>query len=115
MNDNVKVSFDVEGDTNLVQVPPLIFIPFVENAFKYGISAHHQSAIEVKISIEGNNLYFYCQNDTFPNSPKQEGTGTGIVNVERRLELLYGKQYSLNIDNSLEKYKVDLIFPLVVK
>lgn len=115
MNNNVKVEFEVVGDPSLIQVPPLIFIPFVENAFKYGISAHHQSTISVRISTKENNLEFYCENDTFPNSPKQEGTGTGIVNVQRRLDLLYGKQYGLNIVTDTNKYRVDLLFPIDVK
>jgi len=115
MNDNVQVNVSVDGDTNLAQVPPLIFIAFVENAFKYGISAHHPSTVSVRIAAKDNNLEFYCENDIFPNNPKQEGTGTGIVNVQRRLELLYGKQYTLNIDDSGEKFKVELLFPIAVK
>ncbi|WP_447642316.1 MULTISPECIES: sensor histidine kinase [Chitinophagaceae] len=114
LNSNVQVNFEVQGDTNLVQVPPLIFIAFVENAFKYGISAHHPSTISVMIRMNENDLEFVCENDMFPNNPKQEGTGTGIVNVQRRLELLYGKQYDLEIATS-DKFKVDLHFPVSVK
>ncbi|MFT4203049.1 MAG: histidine kinase [Chitinophagaceae bacterium] len=114
LNDNVQVDFEVVGETDLVQVPPLIFIAFVENAFKYGISAHHPSTIRFRINVKDTKLIFYCENDTFPNSPKLDGTGTGIGNVQRRLELLYGKQYSLMIDNDTiaNKYRVQLLFPV---
>ena len=115
MNDNVQLTFEVIGNTSLVQVPPLIFIPFVENAFKYGISAHHTSSIKVMVNIEKDQLLLTCENDIFPNGVKQEGTGTGIANVKRRLDLQYGKQYQLNINHTAEKYKVDLVFPLAAK
>lgn len=109
ITDNVQINFAVKGETDNVVIAPLLFIPFIENAFKYGISTHHPSTITTQINITGNMLIFTCVNDVFPSSlQKHEGTGTGIQNTRRRLELLYPEKHSLTIESNSHLYKVQL-------
>ncbi len=110
LTDNVKICFKVTADTDNVRIAPLLFIPFIENAFKYGISAHHDSQISVTLSTDKNNLLFESTNAIFPHtkSKTEKGTGMGISNAKRRLELLYQDNHSLAVENGEHTYKISL-------
>ena len=106
---HTQIQFDVTGQTEYVKIAPLLFIPFIENAFKYGVSAHKASAILVSIHATENLLQFSCVNDVFPVAKvKSEGTGTGIINTKRRLQLLYKEQYNMVILPGEQQYKISL-------
>jgi sensor histidine kinase YesM len=106
LTDIVSIRFITEGPVENVVIAPLLFIPFIENAFKYGISAHHPSSIDIHIQVEPHQLLFTCVNDIVPAAHKHEGTGTGIVNTRRRLELLYPNKHILTIESDTRQYKV---------
>ena len=109
LTENVKIIFLTSGNIDQAMIAPLLFIPFIENAFKYGISTRHPSTIDVSISVENNILRFLCKNDCFISSAgKNESTGTGIINTKRRLELLYPKKHELRIDADPQHYEVFL-------
>jgi sensor histidine kinase YesM len=110
LTNNVQISMNVSGNTDTVQVAPLMFIPFIENAFKYGISAHRASRIEIKIKAVKGEIHFSCVNDVISHSRimLEKSTGTGISNVQRRLHLLYEGRYTLNILETENNYKVTL-------
>ena len=109
LTENISVCFNVSEDVKNVKISPLLFIPFIENAFKYGISTHHHSKISVDISVKDSVLQFFCTNDVVPSSGmKPKGTGTGINNTRRRLELLYANKHELVIKNSEQQYAVSL-------
>lgn len=96
LTDKVTIHFDIEGDTAMMEVPPLILIPFVENAFKYGISTKEPSIIHFDITVKGRTLSFFSQNHIFPVSlGSEENTGIGLKNTKRRLELLYPGRHEL--------------------
>lgn len=96
LTDKVEVNIRVEGDTSALLIAPLIFIPFVENAFKYGISTKEQSTIEINIIAKNQVIYFYSKNYIVKSENNMiENTGIGINNVKRRLELLYPGKYIL--------------------
>ena len=89
----VKVSFD-DFDPSL-KISPLIFISLVENAFKHGTSAHHRAYVNVDMSMDDDDLVFTCENSIIPKETKDySGSGVGLENLKRRLELLYPGNYS---------------------
>ncbi|HTN37135.1 MAG TPA: histidine kinase [Arachidicoccus sp.] len=111
--DKVSIQFKVEAANQHVKIAPLLLIPFIENAFKFGVSARQQTHIEVTIRVQDNKLYFTCINDILPKVNVPEGTGTGIVNVRRRLDLLYKKNYQLRIETTNQQYQVFLELDVV--
>ncbi|MDE1191180.1 MAG: histidine kinase [Arachidicoccus sp.] len=106
--DKTDIIYEVDEESKDVSIPPLLLIPFIENAFKFGISVRNTTQIKVAIQVINDTLHFVCENDIVPNIAAPEGTGTGIINVRRRLELLYDKNYHLDIEKKNGKYKVAL-------
>ena len=99
LTDRVTIDYTVSGDPTRHEIAPLLLIPFVENAFKYGISTHEASTISIYISIAGSDLTVLVTNPLLPQSHQmQQATGTGLANVRRRLELLYPGRHTLIID-----------------
>lgn len=93
-------------------VPPLLFVTFVENAFKHGISFQVKSLVKVSFRWVGDKICFTCMNTLPPVSQKAtDVSGIGLDNVKRRLDLLYSDRYELNIERNTEKYNVELILP----
>ncbi|WP_276482035.1 sensor histidine kinase [Paraflavitalea pollutisoli] len=101
------VSLNVEGPTETLSIPPLVLMTFVENAFKYGISSHHTSTIDITIKVDGRHIYFHCSNALFPRK-QTERTGIGITNTQQRLEHLYPNRHSLNISTENNLFTVVL-------
>jgi sensor histidine kinase YesM len=90
-------------------VAPLIFIPFVENAFKYGVSTKEQSVITIHIKSYGSTIEFYAKNLIVQSANNlMENTGIGINNVKRRLALLYPDKYQLTNVTENDSYIVKL-------
>ena len=105
------INFSIEGTPNGKRVAPLLLFPLIENAFKHGILTDASKPVNIELKISNNTLDFSLQN--FKNSYfKDEAGGIGIQNVNRRLELLYGKNYTLNVKESPDKFFVDLQLPL---
>ena len=108
--DKVRIDVDLPGEVPDKQIPPLMLITFIENAFKHGISYQHESFIEVKVAI-GDGLTFTCRNSK-ADKPNQERGGVGLVNVKKRLNLLYDNNYTLDIQDEPDIYAVKLVIPL---
>ncbi len=108
LTEKSKIIFNTEGPIDRVLIAPLLFIPFIENAFKYGISTHISSAIRVDICVNNKTIILNCYNDIIPGATKQSGTGTGISNTKRRLELLYPNKHTLEIQNTANSFTVKL-------
>lgn len=108
LTNNVCIKFNTTGETDNVYIAPLLLIPFVENAFKYGVSTHNESVIHSAVAVEGKKIIFTCTNTIFPHLQKNKGTGTGIQNTRRRLELLYVDKHNLSITETPDKYNVVL-------
>jgi len=109
--DKVRIDTDLPHETPDCQVPPLILITFIENAFKHGISYQRESFIEVKVSVENRKLHFTCRN-TKAEKPNEEKGGVGLANVRKRLDLLYSHNYTLSIHDDSDIYSVGLVIPL---
>ncbi|HTB26349.1 MAG TPA: histidine kinase [Puia sp.] len=105
------VSFEIEGEIDAVSIPPMILILFVENSFKHGIKNNiNKIAIEITLKVEGAFLFFSIKNPIGENLLK-ENTGIGLKNAKRRLELLYGKNYQLDISEKDNEFNVSLKMP----
>jgi hypothetical protein len=103
------VNFEVDGDIDEKQIAPLLLMTFIENIFKYGVSKHEASSIEIKLVITEIALSFYCKNRIFGlYNSEHHGTGIGLKNTSRRLEHLYAGRYLLNINNDNQEYIVQL-------
>ncbi|MRT92822.1 sensor histidine kinase [Ancylomarina sp. 16SWW S1-10-2] len=113
---NSKVTLDVDIQENVVNVtiPPLLFIPFIENTFKHGISYREKSFIRISLTTENNKLKFYCENSISSQSsqePNKKG-GLGITNVKKRLDLMYGDKANLKMDIHNNTFIVELVIPI---
>ena len=109
--DQVNVNLDVpEACSEDIVLVPLVFIPFVENAFKHGVSYDKPSTINIDIEKKEDRLLFHCRNTK--SHVKHEYGGVGLNNVSKRLELIYGSDYSLDIDDGEDTYDVMLNLPV---
>jgi sensor histidine kinase YesM len=98
-----------------VHIAPMLLIPFVENAFKHGISFKQKSWISITLECRNDTLYFDVHNSLHPKpAPELEPTasGIGLANVRQRLDLLYAGQYELIIRPTVEEFFVHLTLDL---
>lgn len=107
---NIEVSMPVDFPD--VQIPPLLFISFVENAFKHGVSYQSDSFIHVCMKLEGEQLLFQCSNSRSNKHDDQHG-GIGLENIRKRLRLLFGESYVLSIDQLADSFNALLIIPII--
>ena len=110
--DNVQITVNLPSAPAGSEVPPLLFVTFVENAFKHGISYQQQSFVEVGATIENGMLTFQCRNSKQPTASSQQPGGVGLRNIRERLELIYGNRYTLNINDNINTYHIELTIPL---
>lgn len=110
---NIRIETDIYWDENPAQIAPLLVIPYIENAFKYGISINEESFIEMNFRVENQQLHFICKNSIIKLNDKLEvGTGTGLENTKRRLDLYYPGGYQLATNSSDNVFTVSLIVNL---
>jgi len=91
-------------------IAPMIFIPFVENAFKHGVIIDSTSFIDISIAVEDKNLLFTCsnKNHSLVRKMPDEKSGIGLENVKRRLDLLYPGKHTLEIKSDEDKFRIIL-------
>lgn len=108
--DNFNYTISKEGEINKVWLPPLLFIPFVENAVKHNMDGENASFVQLSFQIQDNRLIFRCENSK-PAEEKETDNrigGLGLKNIKRRLELLYPRRHSLEIIENKQSYIVNL-------
>ncbi len=108
--ERVKIDMTIDPDLPDRKVPPMILITFVENAFKHGVSYRNTSFIDIKLRHSEGRLYFDCINSRQDNEQTEHG-GVGLRNVRERLQLLFGEDYTLQTEESADRYEVHLDFP----
>ena len=108
----VDIRFEVEGQIGEQKIAPLMFIPFLENSFKHGLNNHiTKGFVLIRMQVESNTVYFFIENskpDVLPPRDLRRSGGIGLVNVHRRLNLLYPENYALDIDDNPNSYVVNL-------
>lgn len=113
LSNKVKLDIQLPSSIEEVYIAPMLFLPFIENCFKHGVSSQHESTIYIQLNKVGNQLHFYSKNDIFKakdNTPEGQSSGIGLTNTKRRLELLYPNQNQLEIreDKESNTFSVDL-------
>jgi two-component system, LytTR family, sensor histidine kinase AlgZ len=111
LNDQIPIRFDIRGNVEGVLIAPLIFITFLENAFKHGVSNNHAGAwVNIAIELTGKECIYEVENSKIPSAKPEadEKSGIGLQNVNRRLELSYPDRYKLAIEDKTDRYRVQL-------
>ena len=108
-SEKFELQFKVKRDLQNSSIMPLTFIPFVENAFKYGISAHVDCFIHIGIEVEDNILKFTCDNSiVLGMNERNHSEGIGLENIRKRLNLTYPGQHSLTTGADSLAFHVEL-------
>ena len=111
LNHHTKVTWESSIDDGTVQIPPMILITFVENAFKFGVSPQHDCEIAIRVSLAEGLLRFESMNDIM--QPRDKGhTLVGIENCRLRLQLLYPQRFTLDAAEEAGKFKVTMTIQL---
>ncbi len=107
LGNDYPITFEKKGNLKNIEVIPFLLMPFVENSFKYGVSQRDKTAIHLEINSSEKHLIFKIEN----NITKTENIHShliGIENVKLRLDIVYGKNYSLELKETDNKYFVEL-------
>ncbi len=108
-NENLVVTFEKDIDNEEQEVSPLLLLPFVENAFKHGVSeSYYDSKVNMHLQLKNGHLFFEIENSKEDEQQKQGPENKiGLHNIKRQLELMYN-DYSLDVNNLPGKFKVTL-------
>ncbi len=110
VNDKVQLSVSFPEKYEDKNIPPLLFIPFIENAFKHGISYREKSFIDIKMMVTIESISFRCVNSLIKTKEEDPNghSGIGLENAGKRLNLLFPGCHELKIDKSENTFKVFL-------
>jgi hypothetical protein len=111
---SINVTLELPEEFRNVNLPPLLFISFIENAFKHGVSYREPSSLKFRLLQHPDSIEFIAEN-TIPrfrsgDSENHQG-GFGLENIKKRLEMLYGNSYKLVIDKSDNEFRINLVIP----
>lgn len=115
LNDQIPISFSITGTTEGVLISPLIFITFLENAFKHGVSNNDKNAfVKLSLTLSGKQCVYTVENSKLPSTKPEaeEKSGIGLQNVKRRLDLSYPDRYTLETEDKPDRYSVRLTITL---
>lgn len=104
------VDFSVKGDMENIKIAPMLFIPFIENAFKHTTDKEEKGGISIRFNITREHVYFEVDNifDVDKDITKDSSSGIGLANVTRRLKLIYPDKHNLKINKENGHYKTEL-------
>jgi two-component system sensor histidine kinase AlgZ len=111
LNDQIPIKFEIQGNPEGVLITPLIFITFLENAFKHGVSNNFPGAwVNIHLRLDGKECVYEVENSKIPSTKpeSEEKSGIGLQNVKRRLELSYPDRYTLTIEDKSDRYAIKL-------
>jgi len=108
--EEVDIRLQFPADIPDANIPPMLLMTVIENAFKHGVSYLHKSFIHITLSIDAGRLHCLVANRIPPARPSTDH-GMGLENVKKRLSLLYGNDYTFDVCQD-EAYRVTLIIPL---
>ncbi|SDR96000.1 Histidine kinase [Polaribacter sp. KT25b] len=97
VSDKTVINYNFPTEESGIKIAPLLFISLIENAFKHGVSASKESTIDIVITCKDKTVLFTIENNNFPKkTDDKSGSGIGIPNIKKRLELLYPNKNSFN-------------------
>lgn len=107
------IQFTVEGDTRGKVIPPMLLVPFVENAYKHGRKSGSSPGITINLSVDKDRYQFEVINEYDPNhgSAKDKVGGIGLSNVKRRLNLIFQEQHDFIINDTPPNFQVFIEIP----
>jgi sensor histidine kinase YesM len=112
-SDRLDIQFQADIEDQLI--PPMLFLPFIENSFKHGVGKQSRKVwVYIKLEIVGDHIQFQIKNSktAYSNGEgKITSGGIGLENVKKRLDLLFQNNYSLDIDDISDTFKVELQIP----
>ena len=109
LTDKTEVESSFPVSDSQIKISPLLFISLIENAFKHGVSASTKSMISIDMAIKGNKVDFTIENHNFPKQDSDKsGSGIGLPNLEKRLQLLYPNKHSFKKELKAGVYRVNL-------
>ncbi|MFV8324839.1 sensor histidine kinase [Flavobacterium sp. ZS1P14] len=116
ITDKVQVIFEKPASIKEVEVAPMLFLPFVENAYKHGISGIYPSYIYIGIEQSEKFIQIEVRNSIFENQTlnKEESNGIGLINTRRRLDLIYPGKYELVTNEDLLQKEYSVILKLQI-
>ena len=108
MSDKISLNVRFPDKYKDFSIPPLLFVPFIENAFKHGISYREKSFIDINMDVSGNSITFKCSNSLVKSNDtaKKNYSGIGLENAEKRLNLLFPGRHELKIMKDSSKFDV---------
>ncbi|MFD2570257.1 sensor histidine kinase [Spirosoma soli] len=110
--DTLRLSTQLDWDGEPTQIAPLLLIPFIENAFQYGISFVQPSYIDLRITVKNRQLHMRLANSLPRPLVARQGAGTGIANARQRLALTYPGRHTLDISQTSDSFIVTLTLNL---
>ena len=113
LGETASLSYRLEGNMEGKQIAPLVLLPFIENAFKYGVNPEEPAPILVGIDVKKNKLLLSVYNKKATLLAGHAQTGLGLRNVKERLELIYPDRYELSVKDELNSFYVSLKIDLV--
>ncbi|MEN0047734.1 MAG: histidine kinase [Bacteroidota bacterium] len=112
----VSIEFEVNGRVSDQQIAPLMFIPFLENSFKHGLNhSIKEGFVKIELNVDEKEVNFNIENskaDRIVTPTRGKSGGIGLVNVRRRLDLLYPEQYDLSVEDRPNTYAANLLLTL---
>jgi sensor histidine kinase YesM len=109
IEDPGKVTLSIEQPSPGLLIAPLLFIAFIENAFKHsGLDNDPEGFIQIFLAFHDDEIIFTCENSVSPDSGHDKSGGVGLSNARSRLELMYPGKYALDIRPSALVYTVHL-------
>lgn len=112
---DILIHTEIEDHLGALQIAPMLLIPFVENAFKHGISLKEPSNIRISLISKEKSLYFDVSNTIHPKAatdPEKDNNGIGLNNVQQRLRLLYPNKHELSIRENGKEFFIHLTIQL---
>ncbi|MDD4216657.1 MAG: histidine kinase [Bacteroidales bacterium] len=115
VQEDVEIKFDYTPNISDYKIPPLLFVSFVENAFKHGIISSEKSYIHINLESDTNNLLFSVSNSKSGIEKKGNVKKIGVENAMQRLDAIYGDNYNFAISETNNNFTVRIKIPLICK
>ncbi|WBL21307.1 sensor histidine kinase [Zunongwangia sp. HRR-M8] len=111
--DRLIAEINIAEFSSNIEIPPMLFLPFLENSFKHGKSSERILKIKMKFEIIEDQLLFFLKNSVPAQKENlDKNSGIGLENIQKRLQYIYGEAYNLNISTSKNEYSILLKIPL---
>jgi Histidine kinase len=105
---NIELTFNIDWDKQPAQIPPLLMIPLLENAFQYGISIDQPCFIRMDLVVKNKHLSLRLDNSISPATRQRNGNKTGLASLQKRLTLLYPDKHQFTTKTTPEGFRVQL-------